>query len=61
MKLPDFWRRAARLGPVHLGIVYNTTFSMTDGRVHLYVDKVDGFRMYQLRVGHLWLSLDIYP
>jgi len=54
-----FWLRQAHLGPVHLSIVYNTTFSMTDGRAHVYASRDDGIRLYALRIGHLWLNLDI--
>jgi hypothetical protein len=54
-----FFRRSRSLGPVALSIVYNATFSMTDGRIRFYRNRDGHFRVYQLRLGHLWLDLDI--
>lgn len=61
--MPKFWRRQLSIGRVYLGIVYNTTFDMTDGRVRFYRDHDADIpiKVYQLRVGHLWLSVDYIP
>lgn len=56
-----FWMRQLRLGNLYLAIVYNGTFNMTDGPIHLYLDRDDDtfFITGSLRIGHLWLDVDI--
>lgn len=56
-----FWTRHARLGWLFVSIVYNGTFSMTDGRIHGYHSRDADIPIstFSLRIGHLWLNLDI--
>lgn len=59
---PKFWMRRLNIGPaIRISVVYNTTFNMTDGPIRFYRDRDDdiGIRVYSIRIGHLWLNLDV--
>lgn len=61
-----FWQWHRQFGRLLITVVYNDTFSMADGPVGFYSwgteDEWDLpiIRGWSLRIGHLWLDVDLF-